>query len=142
MCQRLAAYPIPETLHHEDFHDANIYVDDGHYVFSDWGESGVAHPFCTLLVTSRVIAWRLELAPAAPELVRLRDIYLEPWTRYASRKELIAAYDLAYQVGMVCRALTWHRLLAGAETQFKAEYAEAVSGWLREFLEAATEPTA
>jgi len=71
--ERLAGYRIPETLHHEDFHDANIFIYNSHYTFSDWGESGVAHPFCTLLVTSRVIAWRLKLAKDAPELVRLRD---------------------------------------------------------------------
>ena len=82
MCQQLASYNIPETLHHEDFHDANIYVRNSRYTFSDWGESGVAHPFCTMLVTSRVIAWRLELAENAPEIEYLRDIYLEPWTSF------------------------------------------------------------
>jgi len=141
MCERLAGYRIPETLHHEDFHDANIFIRNSHYTFSDWGESGVAHPFCTLLVTSRVIAWRLKLSKDAPELVRLRDIYLEPWTYYESRENLIAAFKLAYRVGMVCRALTWHRLLAGVEEPVKAEYAEAVSGWLQECLNYDTTPT-
>jgi len=123
MCERLAGYRIPETLHHEDFHDANIFVRNSHYTFSDWGESGVAHPFCTLLVTC------------------LRDIYLEPWTYYESRENLIAAFKLAYRVGMVCRALTWHRILAGVEEPVKAEDAEAVPGWLQEFLNYETTPT-
>ena len=142
MCQRLAGYRIPETLHHEDFHDANIFVHNNRYTFSDWGESGVSHPFCTWLVTSRVIAWRLELTNDAPELVRLRDIYLEPWTRYESRENLIAASKMAYRVGMVCRALTWRLLLADVDEPVKAEYAEAVSDWLREFLNYETAPSA
>jgi len=140
MCEQLAGYRIPETLHHEDFHDANIFIRNSHYTFADWGESGVAHPFFTLLVTSRVIAWRLKLAADSPELVHLRDIYLEPWTRYESRENLLAAFKLAYRVGMICRALTWHRILAGVEEPIKAEDAEAVSAWLLEFLNYETTP--
>jgi len=141
MCEQLAGYRIPETLHHEDFHDANIFIRNSHYTFADWGESGVAHPFFTLLVTSRVIAWRLKLAEDAPELVHLRDIYLEPWTHYESRENLIAAFKLAYRVGMICRALTWHRILAGEEEPVNAEYADAVTDWLQEFLNYETTPT-
>ncbi len=141
MCEQLAGYRIPETLHHEDFHDANIFIRNSHYTFADWGESGVAHPFFTLLVTSRVIAWRLKLAEDAPELVHLRDIYLEPWTHYESRENLIAAFKLAYRVGMICRALTWHRILASVEEPVKAEDSEAVPAWLLEFLNYETTPT-
>jgi len=141
MCEKLARYCIPETLNHEDFHDANIFLRNSHYTFADWGESGVAHPFFTLLVTSRVIAWRLKLTEDAPELVELRDIYLEPWTRYESRENLIAAFKLAYRVGMVCRAMTWQRILAGVEEPVKAEDAEAVLGWLLEFLNYETTQT-
>jgi len=141
MCERLADYRIPETLHHEDFHDANIFFRNSHYIFADWGESGVAHPFVTLLVTLRVIAWRLKLAEDAPELVNLRDVYLEPWTHYESRENLIAAFKLAYRVGMVCRSLTWRRILAGVEEPVKAEETEAVPGWLLEFLNHETKPT-
>ncbi len=140
MCEQLAGYSIPETLHHEDFHDANVFVRNGHYTFADWGESSVAHPFCTMLVTSRVVSWRLELTENAPELEYLRDIYLEPWTSFESRENLISAFKLAYRVGMVCRALTWHRVLAGAEESYKAEYADRVPGWLQEFLESKMKP--
>jgi hypothetical protein len=141
MCELLAGYDIPETLHHEDFHDANIFLRDSRYTFADWGESGVAHPFVTLLVTSRVIAWRLKLAEDGPELMKLRDIYLEPWTQYESRENLIAAFRLAYRVGMICRALTWHRILAGVEGPVKAEDSDAVPVWLLEFLNDETMPT-
>jgi hypothetical protein len=48
---------------------------------------------------------------------------------------------LAYRVGMVCRALTWRRALAGLEEPVKAEDAGAVPGWLQEFLNYETTPT-
>ena len=56
LCERLAGYRIPETLHHDDFHDGNILVRDGRYTFFDWGESCVEHPFLSLVVTLRSIA--------------------------------------------------------------------------------------
>lgn len=135
ICQRLSMYGVPETIHHEDFHDANIFVHQGRYTFADWGESGISHPFCTLLVTWRVIAWRLELAQSGPEMVRLRDTYLDAWSTFESRENLMQAFKLAYRVGMVCRALTWNRVLADAPEPYKSEHADAVSGWLQEFLD-------
>lgn len=136
MCRQLAGYGLPETIHHEDFHDANVFVRDGRYLLSDWGEVSASHPFCSLLVTLRSIAYRLKLEEDAAELVDLRDCYLDAWSAYGSRAELRAAADLAYALGMVCRALTWHRVIAPLEAPLKAEYAEAVPGWLQDFLAA------
>ncbi len=130
------AYGIPETLHHEDFHDANIFVKNGRYTFADWGESGVAHPFFTLLVTLRSIAYRLNLAFDGPEVLALRDVYLESWTDYGSLAELREVADLAARVAMPARALTWYRILAAAPEAQQAEDAGAVPGWLQEFLQA------
>ena len=135
MCAELAAYELPETLHHEDFHDADIFASDGRYVFFDWGESGVAHPFFSLLVTLRSIAYRLELDDDAPELVRLRDAYLEPWTRYTSHDELVRACALATRIAMPARALTWHRVVSALSGEDRRENADAVPGWLMEFLD-------
>ena len=79
------------SLQHDDLHDANIFVPYdgvGPYRVFDWGDASVAHPFTTLLVTLRVVAYRLELAGGAPELLRLRDAYLEPWTGEHDRATL------------------------------------------------------
>jgi hypothetical protein len=135
MCERLAGYGIPETLHHDDFHDGNIFWRDGRALFFDWGESCVAHPFFTMTVTLRSIAYSLELDEQGPEIARLRDVYLEPWERVAPRARLLEAFPLARRLGMFNRALTWHRVVSslphGPE---KAENADAVPGWLQEFL--------
>ena len=78
-CARLAAYGIPETIQHDDLHDGNVFVRDGRYLFFDWGDSCVSHPFHTLVVTMRALVHRLELPPGGPDVVRLRDAYLEPF---------------------------------------------------------------
>ena len=133
-CSALAAYGIPETIQHDDFHDGNVCVGDGRYVFFDWGDSCVSHPFHTLVVTLRSIAWRLELEPGGPELLRLRDAYLEPFARFGRREELAGAAELAYRVGTVGRALAWHRFVSAMDTPFREENVDAVPYGLKRFL--------
>jgi hypothetical protein len=137
-CERLAAFGLPETLHHDDFHDGNIFVRDGRYVLTDWGESCAAHPFFTTVVMLRSAAHTLGLAVDAPEVITLRDIYLEAWQPFAPRPALLEAFELAQSVGMVCRALTWHRVVTSLEEPFRSQYADAVPGWMGEFLETMT----
>jgi hypothetical protein len=104
------------------------------YSLTDWGESCAAHPFFTLVVTLRRAAYTLGLDRSAPEIVELRDRDFEHWQRLAPRNVLIAACELAQRVGMLCRALTWHRVVTSLKEPFRSEQAEAVPGWLGEFL--------
>lgn len=143
MCEELAGYGLPETLHHEDFHDGNILVTGERYAFSDWGESCLAHPFFTMLVTLRSIAYRFDWPYGAaehdfyfaPDLIRLRDLYLDRWTHYAPRETLIGAYHIAWKVAMVNRAMTWQRVLAAAPPEDRKAMAYTVPAWLNEFLD-------
>jgi hypothetical protein len=134
LCDRLAAYGIPETLQHDDLHDNNILVREGNCMVFDWGDSCISHPFLSLLVILRSAAHTLALEPNAPALLQLRDLYLEPWTHEMPREDLREAFALAYRIGMICRALTWHRVLLALDRPLQAEYAESVSGWFQEFL--------
>src|SRR5439155_1190038 len=79
MCRALAADGVPETIQHDDLHDGQAFVRDGRYLVFDWGDSCVSHPFHSLTVILRSIAFRLDLPPGGPELRRLRDGYLEPF---------------------------------------------------------------
>jgi Phosphotransferase enzyme family len=105
----LAAVGIPETVQHDDLHDGNVFVRDGEYLVFDWGDSCISHPFHTLAVTLRAAAWRFELEPGDPRLEQMRDAYLEPFGRYGSRDELLAAFATAYRLGTIARALSWYR---------------------------------
>jgi hypothetical protein len=55
-----------------------VLVSGDHYIFTDWSEGVVMHPFFMMLVTLRPTAARLELAEDESEMRRLRDAYLEP----------------------------------------------------------------
>ena len=99
LCEQLASAGLPETLTHEEVHDGNVLVNDGRYIFIDWSDSSVAHPFFTMLVTIRAAAHRLELAEDGPEMMHLRDAYLEPWTTFATRPTLLAAFRAGLSLG-------------------------------------------
>jgi len=130
----LAAYGIPETLQHDDLHDGNVFVRDGAYVFFDWGDSCVSHPFHTLVVTLRALAHRLGLPPGGPDLLHLRRIYLEPFAPYGSSEELVEAADVAHFTGTAARTLAWHQYVSAREPEFRADDPEAVPYGLRRLL--------
>lgn len=138
LCERLDDYRIPETINHGDLNDGNVFVGDGHPIFIDWGDACVSHPFYslrTVLVSAEI---SLGLEENSPELRPLRDAFLEPWTRYGSRKDLLAALDLAGRLASINGALTWHRLVSKLEGATREEYAEPVPALLQEFLDAET----
>ncbi|MGK5442558.1 phosphotransferase [Micromonospora sp. URMC 105] len=133
LCRRLADVGVPPSIQHDDLHDGNVFVAADGYRFFDWGDASVAHPFGTLLVTLRSVAYAGELAADDPALLRLRDAYLEAWTDRYDRAALREAAALAMRVTTVSRALSWQRALVTPDPA-RAEYAEAVPGWLGELF--------
>ena len=121
---------IPASLAHEEFGDNNILLRDGSPTVIDWAEAAVEHPFCGLVNTFRGLVARWGFDAGGPNLVRFRDVYLEPWTRFAAMPELIELFALAYALGMVCRALAWDRLVAALTGPARDEYAHNVRAWL------------
>ena len=134
LCQELASYDIPDSLHHGDFHDGNIFARDGAYLFFDWGDSVVSHPFFSLRTAGVSLEMSLDLPENPPEFQRLLDAYLEPWTRVAPRSTLRAVYPLAHLVGVINGALTWRAAVATLPEALREEYAAPVPALLQEYL--------
>jgi len=131
----LDGYGITPSLNHDDFHDGNVFLRDCHYVFFDWGDASVAHPFASLLVTLNSIAYFRQLPAGSAELLRMRDAYLEPWTGEYDRTDLVAAARLATRLAKVGRALSWRRALIGGTAGEIAPWRDGVPGWLTELFE-------
>ena len=128
MCSELAGYRIPETIQHDDLHDGQVFVRDGRYLFFDWGDSCVSHPFHSLTVALRAAAAKFALDPGGPDLQRLRDAYLEPFA------DLREAADLAYWTGTVSRALAWDRFVRSGFDYTEPEDDRATAYGLKLFL--------
>jgi hypothetical protein len=131
-CERLAAYGIPETIQHDDLHDGNVFVRDGRYLFFDWGDSCVSHPFHSLVVCLRAIAHKFELPPGGPDVLRLRDAYLEP---FGPPTELAEAAELAHYLGTAGRAINWYRMVYARDPEFRAGEEDAVAYGFRRLLD-------
>jgi hypothetical protein len=101
----------------------------------DWGEASVSHPFAGLVNTLRDIADRRRLKPNGREILRLRSVYLEPWTRFASSAELLEQFDRGYLLGTLCRAMSWEHILKPQLAPVRAEYARNAAVWLDLFRE-------
>jgi hypothetical protein len=128
-CEELAAYGIAETLQHDDLHDGNVFVRDGRYLFFDWGDSCVSHPFHTLVVTFRALAHKLGLPAGGPDVRRLRDAYLEPFGAPAE------AAELAHFTGTAERMVNWYRFVFAREPEYRDGDEQSVTYGIRRLLD-------
>jgi hypothetical protein len=104
LCADLAGLGIAESIQHDDLHLANVYLHDGRMRVLDWGDSSIAHPFFSLVVTFRFLDEINHLAPNDLWFTRLRDAYLEPWGN-----GLTEVFELAIRVGAFAHAIAWAR---------------------------------
>ena len=132
MCTTLATYTIPETLHHDDLGGNNILYDDGRYLFFDWSESAVAHPFFTLMIVLRYVKFVCKCDDASIE--RIQHAYLSCWTPYEPMERLQEAFTLALRLARLVRALSWQHVLGHLAPEERGEYADAFPYWLQVFL--------
>jgi hypothetical protein len=105
-CDELVAFGLPETIQHDDLHDAQVYVRDGRYLVVDWGDACVSHPFFTLSVTlDGNVSWGLEDVRGSVDIAPFRDAYLAPFEALARVENLQAAAAIALRLGWICRAV-------------------------------------
>ena len=133
MCGRLAAFAVPESLHHNDLHDANIFFDTGRYQFFDWGDSSIAHPFFSLRTAFGSIEYTFGLEEEDPVFDEFSKAYLRPWVQYETEENLWEAYQLARRLWSLSTAVKYKTQMRYIE-EMREEYATAVPGLLQEFL--------
>jgi hypothetical protein len=136
ICNELAAFGIPETVNHGDFHDGNVLVKNGRITLFDWGDGCVAHPFISLrtFFVSIEIALNLDDFSFTPEMAALLDVYLKPWQKFASREKLLAAYKTSRCVASIVKTLMWHQTISPLKEPFREKYHGIVPELMREFL--------
>jgi len=136
ICIELAAYGIPESLNHGDFHDGNVLLKNGRITFFDWGDADITHPFVSLrtFFVSIEISLKLDEYSFTPEMAGLLDLYLEPFQKFASKEDLLKAYALSKPVASIVKTLAWHQTISKLEGSLRDEYAWIVPEVLREFM--------
>lgn len=132
LAAQLGDFGIPETLVQEDCHPGHAIAGADGPIFFDWGDSCLGHPFYSLMMALR---WgRLVVGYDAATLDHLRDVYLAQWSAYGSLERLREAYRLAWRLGPLMRALTWHRIVANQESSVRWQYEDYPPYWMRLLL--------
>jgi hypothetical protein len=136
MCDELAELAIPDAIQHDDLHDGQVFFRNGDYVFADWGDSCVSHPFFSMSVTLEgQLAWGLDDIENSTDLRPFAAAYLEPFSSYGRTPELGSALATALRLGWVCRAINVQRWALALGPQDGAEHLDGgVALRLRAFL--------
>lgn len=136
ICKQLSESPFPETLHHDDLQDDNIFIKQNGYTIGDWDNCYITHPFITAIGALRNVSIRWHLRRNSRHLKYLRDAYLSSWSSHTSFSYTNALhhFSIAQKVWMVCRAINWRRQASYSENALKKTHSEAAIKWLRGFL--------
>jgi hypothetical protein len=126
MCERLAAGAVPDTLVHGDLHLSNVAGDGDAYVFFDWTDACLTHPFLDLLVVLFEEDAQLRQS--------LRDAYLGAWVDVAPEDELLELWALAEPLASLNQVLSYRSIAANVERGAAPEFDSMIPHWLRKAL--------
>lgn len=135
LCANLAGYGIPHTLVHGDL-GGNILVNGDRYMFFDWTDVCIAHPFfemATIMDTvydGNALRHRHEIEVRT----RLRDAYLEPWTTYGTMEHLVEAFELTKSLGALHQAMSYMWMLMNVAEDARWELESGLAMWLKSLL--------
>jgi hypothetical protein len=119
LCDELEQAGIPSSIQHDDLHMGNVFDDGTTLRVLDWGDSSVAHPFFSPVVTFQFLEEVSKLPPDDPWFDRLRAAYLEPWG--PGYDDVL---DLALRVGSMTYAIAWARQWDHLPPGERAEFME------------------
>ncbi|MGK7935387.1 MAG: phosphotransferase family protein [Xenococcaceae cyanobacterium] len=138
LCSQLASYKIPETLVHGDLHLNNIASYKNSYLFFDWTDSCISHPFFDLFElflegNQKSFLGRLQGLWKQKSRQRLRDHYLSQWTQYEPRERLLDAWKIAKPLCFLHHAVTYQNMISNLEARTKQEV-NALPYFLRQII--------
>lgn len=128
-CAELAELPVPCTIGHGDMHLGNVARGGaGGYVFFDWSDACVLHPFVDMIP----IYWHAD--EVARE--RLRDGYLAEWASFAPPDQLLRAWRLAEPLAALNQAISYASIAAHLESAADPDgLGEETGVWLRRLID-------
>ncbi len=138
LIEPLAALGVPDSILHNDLHDLNAFVTpDGPRIF-DWGDAVVGFPLLDAAVLLDSAARQGKVPSAAgrsPEIARVFDAYLEPWTSFATARELRSVEGKLRRLATIGRAVAWDTIDAVMDAGDRERFGDRVVHWLSALVE-------
>lgn len=128
LCTRLDQYNVPATLVHGDMHMSNVAARKDGYLFFDWSDACITHPFLDMISILHEPDTQLQS--------RLRDGYLALWTAYEPPDRLLDMWELAYPLCALHQAVSYQAIIANCEDACKYEMDWAMPFWFGKILDA------
>lgn len=125
-CAQLAGYGVPQTLVHGDLHLGNVAYSRGNYLFFDWTDASVAHPFFDTIS----IFYKEDATIQA----HLRDAYLAPWVVFEPMERLLEIWELAWPLCALHQVISYQHIVANLEGPSQQDMADGLLDWLRKLL--------
>ncbi len=139
LCCELADYNIPETLVHGDLHLGNVVFKHNNYLFFDWTDSCISHPFFDLFQLffehkSKSFLGNFESFWLRKNQKYLRDRYLSQWLEFEPQARLLKAWSIAKPLCALHHAVTYQYIINSLETRSKQEFYTALPRFLTEII--------
>jgi hypothetical protein len=136
--RELGASPLPVSIVQQDFREGNIAVRGRNFVFYDWSDTVLSHPFFSAsrfldfvpTTSQRPKRGAGRRLPTAVRHERLIDAYLDAWTDYAPRDRLQAVFRQVRRLDPVYQAIRWY---------LELPYCEPGSPWWLILISSTTE---
>ena len=126
LCAELGAAAVPQTLVHGDLHGGNVGRQNGGYLFFDWTDACISHPFFDMID----IFFEKDTAVQT----QLRDAYLAEWQAVASLPELLDVWALAEVGAAIHHAISYRYILENIEPRARGDLEHMLPFWLRKIL--------
>lgn len=117
LASRIEQFGIPDSLVNRDMAPTNCRVVPSGFLYFDWANSVLAHPFFGIvhflqsLIAERERLCEYNHSAACQDIVPLCDSYLRPWREFARLEDLNACFKLIRELNNVFQATRWHEEL-------------------------------
>ena len=133
MCARLAQFGVPHSLVHGDL-GGNILIRGDGYTFFDWTDVCISHPFFDMATVSGAYFDESVLKDNPNAETRLRDAYLQPWTKLESMERLIETFEASKPLGALHQVMTYMWILTNIAADARPELEGGLLHWIRNLL--------
>ncbi|MBS0288389.1 MAG: phosphotransferase [Proteobacteria bacterium] len=134
-CARLAAFGIPETIEHGDFHDNNILISvNNQFTFNDWGDANITHPFFSLGSWLDSASRHHNLQKQDPRYLMLSKAYLEAWGSYAPLESLFEAFEVSERLRPILFSINFCRVVSCEGMEKLGQFKGYISDALKEYI--------
>jgi hypothetical protein len=128
MSSELFGHRVPRSLVHGDLHLANVAQCGDDYVFFDWTDCSVSHPFLDVAYI---------FAENARNEKECRDVYLALWTDYEPWDRLMRMWSLAEPLSALHQAFTYQETASYLAEPARREFLVGVTYFVRQLLKSA-----